>query len=295
LIDRPGISDKIIPSENIQNKVIVLTGNGSSKNFSTIITGSICDRHFDSNGQCFPLYYFDEKEEVQSNLFDSNSESKFIRRDGVSDFILGRAKKQYGKSINKEDIFYYVYGILHSPDYKETFAKDLNKMLPRIPLVDKPKDFWAFSKAGRELADLHVNYEQVEPYEDVEVVEPLEDLKMDAYELYKVTKLRFPKKNQMETIIYNSRISINNIPDKAYQYVVHGKSAIEWIMDRYQVKVDKKSGIKNNPNDWSKEVENPRYILDLLLSIINVSVQTVNIVSSLPKLEFESRVEDVEV
>ena len=116
---------------------------------------------------------------------------------------------------------------------------------------------------------------------------PEDKLKMDAYEFYSVTKLRFPKKDQKETIVYNSRIKINNIPEKAYQYVVNGKSAIEWIMDRYQVKVDKKSGIKNDPNDWSKEVENPRYILDLLLSLINVSVQTVDIVNELPKLKFE--------
>lgn len=120
---------------------------------------------------------------------------------------------------------------------------------------------------------------------------PEDKLQMDDCEFYNVTKLRFPKKDQKDTIIYNSRIKITNISDKAYQYVVNGKSAIDRIIDRYQITIDKKSGIKNNPNDWSREVENPRYILDLILSIINVSVQTVEIVNDLPKLNqyfFES-------
>ncbi len=172
-----------------------------------------------------------------------------------------------------------MYGILHNPDYRTTFANDLKKMLPRIPLVEKPKDFWSFSKAGRDLAELHLNYESVDPYPDVTVTGA-------ESEFYTVEKMRFPKKGEQNSIIYNSHITISNIPDKAYEYVVNGKSAIAWIMERYQVKTDKKSGIKNDPNDWAEEVNNPRYILDLLLSIINVSVQTLDIVNGLPKLEF---------
>lgn len=247
---------------------------------------------FDGGSQCFPLFYFEEKEQVQGSLFDATDESNYIRRDGISDFIWERAKKQYGKTVTKEDIFYYVYGILHSPDYRETFANDLKKMLPRIPLVDRPQDFKAYSDAGRKLADLHINYESVEAYPGAEVEMPSEHLKMDAFEFFRVTKLKFPKKDQKNCIIYNSRIKILSIPEQAYGYVVNGKSAVEWIMDRYQVKVDKKSGIKNDPNDWSKEVNNPRYILDLLLSVINVSVQTVEIVENLPKLELEAQSEE---
>ncbi|GAA4803423.1 DEAD/DEAH box helicase [Litoribaculum gwangyangense] len=286
-IESPGLHSQILPTNETFNRTISITGLGGSKSFSVIITNSIPDLQLQMNGQCFPLYYYEEKEQVQGSLFDAASESKYIRRDGVSDFIWERAKKQYGKSITKEDIFYYVYGILHSPDYRETFANDLKKMLPRIPLVDRPKDFWAFSKAGRQLAEIHIKYESVEPYNDVEVIMPQDLFINDEYEFYRVTKLRFPKKDQKGTIIYNSRIKINNIPNKAYEYVVNGKSAIDWIKDRYQVTVDKNSGIKNDPNDWSKEVENPRYILDLILSIINLSVQTVDIVNDLPKLEFE--------
>lgn len=180
-----------------------------------------------------------------------------------------------------------MYGVLYSPDYRAAFANDLKKMLPRIPLVEDVRDFWKFSKSGRQLADLHIDYENVPPYEGVNVKEPDEIYQMLPEEFYRVEKMRFPKKGQKDTIIYSSRITISNIPEKAYEYVVNGKSAIEWIMERYQVTIHKESGIKNDPNDWSKEVGNPRYILDLLLSIINVSVQTVDIVEGLPKLAFE--------
>jgi predicted helicase len=278
------------PTNEHENLVLCVTGK-SLFFFSVLISKNITEFGLlnGRNGttQCFPLYYYQERTKQNPGLFDQTGESEYIRHDGVSDFILGRAQKQYGKSVTKEDIFYYVYGILHSPDYRETFSNDLKKMLPRLPLVDAPRDFWKFSKAGRALADLHINYESVERHPDVEVVMPEELIKMDAYEFYSVSKMRFPKKGQKDTILYNGRITIKNIPEKAYEYVVNGKSAIEWIMERYQIKTDKKSGITNNPNDWSKEHHNPGYILDLLLSIINVSVQTVDLVNGLPKLKFE--------
>ncbi|RED48806.1 DEAD/DEAH box helicase [Seonamhaeicola aphaedonensis] len=270
----------LFPDESTKNIVIVATGIGSSKPFSTLICKDVINLDMIEKAQCYPLYFYEERIKQTPGLFDQEGESEYIRHDGVSNFILDRAHKQYGKSVTKEDIFYYVYGILHSPDYRETFANDLKKMLPRIPLVDKPNDFWKFSKSGRALANLHINYESVPPYPNVEV-------KGAEKEHFQVTKMKFPKKDQKHTILYNGQIIITNIPDKAYEYVVNGKSAIEWIMERYQVKTDKKSGIKNDPNDWSKEHNNPSYIFDLLLSIINVSVQTVDIVNELPKLKFE--------
>lgn len=186
----------------------------------------------------------------------------------------------YGKRVSKEDIFYYVYGLLHSEEYRTTFTSDLKKMLPRLPLLETVAEFWAFSKAGRQLAELHLDYENVHAYEGVQV-------SGEASKNFRVEKMRFPQKGQKDTIYYNHQITISQIPEKAYEYIVNGKSAIEWIMERYQVKTDKDSGIKNDPNDWAKEVGNPRYILDLLLSIINVSVQTVDIVNGLPKVKFE--------
>ncbi|UFK97551.1 DEAD/DEAH box helicase [Kaistella faecalis] len=266
---------KIFSGKNIAISVV---GTGGSKNFSVIITALIPDLQLMSNGQIFPLYYYEEPKTIQKGLFDDPSESDYVRRDAISDFIYEQAKKQYGKNVTKEDIFYYVYGFLHSKDYRETFAADLKKMLPKLPLLEDVKDFWAFSKAGRQLAALHLDYEAVPAYPGVSVTESNN---------YQVTKMKFPKKDQKDKIIYNSNIVISNIPAKAYEYVVNGKSAIEWIMERYQITTHKDSGITNNPNDWAAEVGNQRYILDLLLSIINVSIQTVDIVNDLPKLNFE--------
>ena len=284
---------KIFSGKNIAISVV---GTGGSKNFSVIITDLIPDLQLMSNGQIFPLYYYEEPKTTQKGLFDDPNETDYVRRDAVSDFILERAQKQYGKNVTKEDIFYYVYGFLHSQDYRETFASDLKKILPKLPLVEDVKDFWAFSKAGRQLADLHLNYESVPAYKGAIVLfnqipkkeiekglggKELEDIN------YQVVKMKFPSKNQKDTIIYNNQITISEIPEKAYEYVVNGKSAIEWIMERYQITTHKDSGITNNPNDWATEVGNPKYILDLLLSIINVSVQTVDIVNGLPKMKFE--------
>ncbi|MEX2336157.1 MAG: type ISP restriction/modification enzyme, partial [Fulvivirga sp.] len=281
LIHRMGQHEIFFPNPSLKNLIICVSGVGVTKDFSTIICDTLPDLELIGKSQCFPLFYYEERQKSSPSLFDAAGDSEYIRRDGVSDFILERAKKVYGKNVGKEDIFYYVYGILHSPDYLTAFANDLKKMLPRIPLVEDVRDFWKFSKAGRALADLHINYEDVPSFEGVEVIGADSGF-------YRVEKMRFPKKNQKDTIIYNSKIVVSNIPTKAYEYVVNGKSAIEWIMERYQVKVDKASGIENDPNDWAEEVGNPRYILDLLLSIIYVSVQTVEIVEGLPTLEFET-------
>jgi predicted helicase len=278
MIHRRGQFDKFYPNSSLENLVISISAN--SKDGSVIITDFIPDLHINGDTQAFPLYYYEENNATQKSLFDGEANQKIIRRDGVSEFILDRAKTQYGKNVSKEDIFYYVYGFLHSPEYKEMFANDLRKMLPRLPLVEEVKDFWAFSKAGRKLAELHIKYETVVPFKEVKISG--EDSKF-----YTVEKMRFPKKDQKDTILFNSKITISNIPEKAYEYVVNGKSAIEWIMERYQITTHKESGIQNDPNDWAKEVGNPRYILDLLLSIINVSVQTVEIVEGLPKVKFD--------
>jgi predicted helicase len=276
----------MFPKSDLDNTVISLEGSGGNKDFACIISKVIPDYGFSGvHTHVFPLYYYEENTSNQEDMFGEDSGPQFTRKDAISDFIYEKALQQYGLSktgsgtITKEDIFYYVYGFLHSHEYRETFANDLKKMLPRIPLVDSINDFWAFSKAGRALSDLHINYESIAPYQDC-IVTGAES------SFFTVEKMRFPKKGQKDTINYNSKITISNIPEKAYEYVVNGKSAIEWIMERYQITTHKDSGITNNPNDWSEEVGNPRYILDLLLSIINVSVQTVDIVNGLPKVKF---------
>ena len=279
LINDMALMKKIFPKSTINNRVICVSGVGVTKEFSAIITDLIPDLELIGKSQCFPLHYFEVGNHSAPTFFQGSGQNQ---KNGVSNFILKRAHAQYGKTIGKEDIFYYVYGFLHSPEYRKVFSNDLKKMLPRLTLVDDVRDFWKFSKAGRRLAELHIEYETVLPFKGVKVTGV-------SGKFFEVTKMRFPKKNEKQTIIYNSKISITNIPEKAYQYVVNGKSAIEWIMERYQVTTHKASGIKNDPNDWAKEVGNPRFILDLLLSIINVSVQTVDIIEGLPKLNFEEK------
>jgi predicted helicase len=298
IINDVALIPRLFPATELKNIVICVPGIGITKDFSCIITDTLPDLELIGKSQCFPLYYYEERPKSSPTLFDTAAEGEYIRRDGISDFILARARKQYSaKNISKEDIFYYVYGFLHSPEYRAVFANDLKKMLPRIPLVDDVRDFWSFSNAGRKLAELHINYESVSAAPGVvvlidripqkEISKGLTGAELEGIN-YKVEKMRFPKKGQKDTINYNHQITIENIPEKAYEYVVNGKSAIEWIMERYAITIHKESGIKNDPNDWAAEVGNPRYILDLLLSIINVSVQTVDIVASLPKLEFGS-------
>ena len=292
-IERIGLSPKLFPTPNHKNLVICVSGIGASKDFSAIITDCIPDLQLQFNGQCFPLYWYDSSDADVVDLFNQGAEKpmdRYVRKDGVTDWILSTAHKQYGYKVTKEDIFYYVYGLLHSPDYRTAFATDLKKSLPRLPLVEKADDFWTFSKAGRELVDLHLNYETIEPYRKCIVsFAPLTN-KGDKIN-YHVEKMRFgkidSKTSDKSVIHYNHSITITGIPTEAYEYVVNGKSAIEWIMERYAITTDKKSGITNDPNDWAREHNDEKYILNLLLRVINVSVQTVEIVKELPKLKFE--------
>lgn len=306
LIEAPGIFQSLFPTKDTNNLLIGVSGVGHQKPFSVFITNNITDLQVLDKIQCFPLYWYEENKVQEQSLFDFDTESsdKYIRRDGITDWILKEVRKRFGnsKAITKEHIFYYVYGILHSPQYRERFAADLKKSLPRIPIVDNVDDFMAFYKAGKALAELHLNYEQVPPSPDVTThiadavyMEPTDDAPFGftKYDHFRVDKMVFPKvRNEAgklvpdkSRIIYNGNITIENIPAKAYEYIVNGKSAIEWIMERYAVSQDSKSLIINDPNDWSREHHNPTYIYDLLLSVINLSVQSVDIINSLPKLK----------
>lgn len=289
LIQRTYQQKALFPTPNQENLLICVCGIGGTKDFSVLITNVIPDLQSMFNGQCFPFYWYEENKNRQKTLFDEDTGEQYIRRDGITDWILKEVRTRYNtKSITKEMIFYYVYGLLHSEDYRTRFAADLKKSLPRIPIVERVEDFMDFYKYGKKLADLHLNYESIAPYPEVKVGDrPLKGDESD-YEYYRVwDKMRFNSKTDKSTIIYNGNIRIENIPAKAYEYVVNGKSAIDWIVERYCVSQDKKSLIKNDANDWGKEHGKPRYILDLLLSVINVSVQTVDIVKALPKLKFE--------
>lgn len=295
VIHRIGQIPKLFPTSRHKNLAICTTGVGDN-DFSALICNTVPDLHFIGTSQCFPLYWYDDSTSDIADLFtqgvrdDKADMDRWERRDGVTDWILSTARKQYGSKVTKEDIFYYVYGILHSPDYRAAFSADLKKSLPRLPLVEAADDFWTFSKAGRDLASLHLNYETVEPYAGCRIVfSPLTD--RGGSMNYRVEKMRFGKKDSKMAdkgvIYYNSGITIENIPPEAYDYVVNGKSAIEWIMERYAVTTNKDSGIMNDTNDWAAEHDDEKYIFNLLLRIITVSLETMKIVRSLPELKLE--------
>ncbi len=271
----------LFPKKNINNMLICIHGISSKKDFSALITNIIPDLNLmDGGAQSFPIYYY----ENDSTTLFSQIEDGYAKHSAINKSFINKINKIYNASINEEELFYFIYGLFHSKDYIIKFGINLKKSLPRIPIISKYEDFVAISKAGEKLANLHLNYEQIKPYSRCKIfMYPGAD--------YKVTKMKFGKSknnNKDKTIIeYNDKITISNIPAKAYEYIVNGKSAIEWIMERYAVTVDNKSGIENDPNDWCKEVNDEKYIFNLLLRIINVSIQTVDIVNSLPKIDFD--------
>jgi predicted helicase len=279
LNDRTGQIPKIFPTQSHKNLLICVPAPSGTKEFMPLICDTIPDLHSNGDSQCFPRFYYEKDTKKDATLFKSNnSVDGYVRHDAITDYILNESQTKYGPKVTKDDIFYYVYGLLHSEDYRTTFSADLKKMLPRLPLVDKKEDFWAFSKAGRDLAELHLNYEIIKPYSKVTITgEEKGDFTID--------KIRFISKDDKSVIQYNHAIRISNIPLGAYDYVVNGRSAIEWILDRYQITIDKDSGIKNDPNDWAKEHDQPRYILDLILRLITVSLETMKIVRGLPRLK----------
>lgn len=283
------------------NRIISVNGRGSTKAFSVLITDLTPDLEMISKGQCFPLYLYEEKqtESPTGDLFDEpNPTKQYERKDAISDKALAHFADYYNQTISKENLFYYIYGLLHSIEYREKYADNLSKQLPRIPRVKSFDDFMAFSKAGRELADFHLNYETVDMYMGVNFDTKLTNLSLATPQQWAksslqdsdfyVEKMKFAKKDDKSKIVYNGKITLTNIPLEAYDYVVNGKSAIEWVMERQSVKTDKDSGITNNANDWAIEtMNNARYPLELLLRVINVSLKTNAIVAGLPKLVIE--------
>lgn len=283
---------RIFPDAGAKNVVINLSNVGSKHDFTALITGTVADFQSHFNGQCFPLYIYDEAaQQSDDGLFSSQSNNGPRRRDAITDAGLAHFTSAYpGETINKEDLFYYTYGILHSPDYRERYADNLIKELPRIPRVRTSVDFWHFSNAGRDLAALHLDYETVEMYPlTIDAKGSLTDAD------YRVEKMKFAKKKDPETgksvndrsiVIYNPKITVSGIPEAAWDYVVNGKAALDWVMERQAVRVDKASGIVNDANDWATEtMGNPKYPLELFQRVVTVSLETQKIVAALPALD----------
>ena len=296
---------KLFGGGDSDNRAIMIKGNWRGKGqLAIIVDGTVCLQP-DGGGQCFPLYLYDEEKiERNDDLFATGEkESKApTRRDAITDGGLAHFREKYpaageGETISKEDLFYYVYGLLHSPDYRSRYADNLGKELPRIPAVKTFAAFMAFSQAGRELAHWHLNYESVAIHPGATLDTGKVPLSRLQPEDYRVTKMKFAKTkdpatgksvNDKSTVIYNERITIRNIPLEAYDYVVNGKPALEWVMERQAVTTDKASGIVNDANLWATEtMGDAKYPLELFLRVITVSLETMKIVNGLPRLQID--------
>jgi predicted helicase len=293
--------------KTVENRIIYISGlGGVGKYLSALMVDIIPDLNMQhSGGQGFPLKLYEKVDpstttgqtpqgslfgnEPQQGLFDAN-QPEYVERDGITDEGLAHFQDYYPHdTITKEDFFYYIYCLLHSEDYKTRYADNLTKELPRIPRVKQAQDFWTFSQAGRKLATLHLDYEKVPMY-PVEFEGGALALTMLADKDFYVTKMKFGKgigedKHDKTTVIYNDKITMKGIPLEAYEYIVNGKPALEWVMERQGVSTHKESGIVNDANDWAIEtMNNPRYPLELFQRVITVSLETMRIVNSLPKL-----------
>ncbi len=261
-IHRQGKFSKIFPDKSTHN-VVINTGCGNGKAFSALISDFISDYSLISPNQAYPLYYYDERGN---------------RSYAISGYALNLFRRHYGdNSITEEEIFYYIYAIFHHKGYLEKYKNSLTKEAPRIALSE---DFKELSVLGKELAELHLNYENGEMHESVKH-NLLENAEVEGY--YDVVKMT--KKG--DSIIYNKNITITQIPKKAFDYVVNGKSAIDWVIERYQITIDNKKGkgslIKNNPNDYA----GGKYVFELLCRVITLSVKSVDLIEKISEKRFE--------
>ena len=295
----------MFPTPEHQNIGFYQVGNGSAVPFSVVATNLLPDLHVTgagSGGQFFPRFTWAAATEDDGALFGENSVVKqgetsvygeigeivhgYARADNITDEIKKIYRDALGADITGDDIFHFVYGKLHDPAYRTKYAADLKKMLPHIETPSSRAEFDKFAAAGQELMDLHVGYESVEPWPlNIQVKGDESDR-----ETWRVLKMRWAKRKNPETgknvndvtkLIYNKRVTISDIPAEADEYMLGSHSAVAWLIDRYQVKKDKASGIVNDPNDWADEVGNPRYIVDLIGRVVRVAMETVRIVEEL--------------
>ena len=283
---------KVFPNKELPNRVIAVTGKGGRSGFSVLMVDALPNVHTIDTGQCFPFWLYEETDQSNINfVFDQDKCHDYSREDAISDYGLQHFSSAYpSESVTREDIFHYIYGLLHSEDYRKRFSANLAKELPRIPCVKSVEDYRNFRDAGKRLGELHVGYETVDPYPaTIDTGGKL--LLNDSETTYRVTKMHHPgsgMNKDRSTVVYNSHITIRDIPARAWEYVVNGKSALSWVMERQCVKTDRASGIISDSNCYAIEtIGDPRYPLDLFLKIITVSLETIKIVQTLPVLELE--------
>ena len=273
----PGQTRDIFPAPDTENRAICASGVGSTKPFSALMVDTMPDLELISKGQCFPRYRYLEAKEVnniQGTL--AGIEPQTNRIDNISDAALRDFQTQYDDNdITKDAIFDYVYGALHAPAYRERFANDLAKELPRIPFA---ADFRAFAEAGRTLAKLHLGYERCEEYPLEVVFAGSGEPRSEQYQIGK-RKMRFADEAKT-SIIVNDHVRLVGIPAAAHEYVVNGRTPLEWFIDRYRITQDGESGIVNDPNGW---FDDPRDLVAAFRRIVHLSVETARIVNELPE------------
>ena len=293
----------LFPRGNTPNRVICVEEKGTSKPFSCLMVDCVPDLSVMAHAQCFPFLYEPQNRNPEANTLGIDQSKEASLDEGMR-YALSNSGLRYfqehypNNSLDKESLFYYIYGVLHSPDYRDAFQSNLFKELARIPVVSAYEDFQQFSTIGRELGELHVHYESADLPADVKVNEQVASEHLFdalATDELRVSKMRFLAKatgraesrtQNKSAIVFNHTITVSDIPESAYEYIVNGRPAIEWVMDQYQVKIDKKTGIKNDPNDYAIETaDDPAYILKLLLRVITVSLRTNELVAQLPKLK----------
>ena len=282
---------RIYPDSESPNRAIAVSGKGARSGFSALMMDTLPNLDTIEKGQCFPWWLYDDEapDSAADLLSELDTGTGLQRRDAISDYALDLFTSAYPtETIGREDIFHYVYGLLHSEDYRERFRANLAKELPRIPCVASVEDYRAFRDAGQRLGELHVGYESVDRY-PTEIDTGGASLKgEDPEAAYRVTKMRHPgagRNKDITTVIYNGYITVRSIPEQAWDYVINGKPALQWVMERQCVKTHKASGIVSDANRYAIEtVGDPRYPLDLLLRVITVSLETMKIVRALPEV-----------
>ena len=258
----------IIPNQADRNLNISISTPPCKKDYSALAINIISDIDCMEHAQSIPVEWINDN--TQGSLFEFAGFGQ--NEDTLNDKALSLFKERYGdKSITSSSVFSYIYAVLNSKSYREKYSNNLGKEMPRIPFL---KDFWSWSNIGKALIDLHLNYENAKPYAGVKIEKNTED--------YKVTKIRYLLKDRKDTIIFNDHIIISNIPLKAYDYVVNGRSPIDWVLDQYQYTVDKESRIIDDPNLYDEE-KGGKYVFDLILSLITVSLETQKLIKELPE------------
>jgi len=274
LIWSPYRTQSLFPPDK-ENLVINMTGPGASVQFGALVSDFVSNFHSMDTGQGYPLYFYTDSKAKDSNDMLLGIDIQGSRIDGISDWALNIFRDRYSEKISKEDIFYYVYGVLSAPEFINRYKIELKKDSPRVPLLE---NFEVYSKYGRVLSEIHLNYEKItNDFVKVEFSQKISDEK----KLYRVEKMRFGKAGDKSTIQFNQFINISEIPEDIYSYLINGKTPTEWVMDRYMVKEDADSGNLNDPNDFS---ENPKYVFNLLLSVMAMTKKILDLQKTLPKL-----------